>query len=85
MQTATRQEFSLSKSAMIERHEHEFAELGSAQRRRGYFKQLPDGSYDQSIAYTMLYCLRCGETKEIVAADHTHTLAIGFSQTTNDL
>jgi hypothetical protein len=67
------------------RHEHEFTELPSAQRRRGYFKRLPDGGYDQSIVYTMLYCPQCGETKEVVAADHTHALPTGFSETANDL
>lgn len=52
-----------------QRHAHDFTELPSAQARGGYFKQLPDGSYDQTIAYTMLYCRECGETKEVVAAD----------------
>jgi hypothetical protein len=67
------------------RHEHQFTELPSAQRRRGYFKGLPNGGYDQSIAYTMLYCVQCGETKEVVAADHTHVLPTGFSETADDL
>jgi len=66
-------------------HQHQFVELPSAQQRRGYFKRLPDGSYDQSISYTMLYCPECGETKEIVAADHTHTLPTGFSEIPNNL
>lgn len=53
-------------------HEHTFEELPSAQARGGYFKRREDdiGSYDQSVAYTMLYCTGCGETKEVVAADH---------------
>ena len=41
-----------------------------------YFKQsgritglnLP--AHDQSVSYIMLYCTRCGDTLEIVAADH---------------
>jgi hypothetical protein len=66
-------------------HQHQFVELPSAQRRRGYFKKLPDGTYDQSIAYTMLYCPDCGDTKEVVAADHTYTLACFSPEITNDL
>jgi len=27
-------------------------------------------SYDQSIEFQMLYCTKCGDTKEIIAADH---------------
>jgi hypothetical protein len=37
-------------------HKHDFIELPSVQKRRGYYKQKPDGTYDQSITYTMLYC-----------------------------
>lgn len=51
-------------------HEHNFVELPSSQRRRGYFKKLPDGRYDQSISFAMLYCTRCGETKEVVASEN---------------
>ena len=51
-------------------HEHNFVELPSSQRRGGYFKQLPSGSYDQSVSYAMLYCTICGETREIVASDN---------------
>jgi hypothetical protein len=65
-------------------HQHQFVEIPSAQRRGGYFKQFPNGSYDQSIVYTMLYCPECGETKEIVAADHTHTSAPGLPQIPNN-
>jgi hypothetical protein len=50
-------------------HQHNFVELPSSQARKGYFKLSPDGGYDQSISYTMLYCTSCGETKEVVAAD----------------
>jgi hypothetical protein len=58
----------------MQSHEHEFVELPSQQRRGGYFKVNPDGKgYDQSIAYTMLFCKKCGEMKEVVASDHTHT------------
>lgn len=56
----------------MDRHIHIFQELPSAASRKGYFKRLPDGQYDQSLAYTMLFCTECGETKEVVAADHTH-------------
>ena len=43
---------------------------------RAYFKLsgkttglgLPD--YDQSVSYSMLYCTKCGDTKEIISADH---------------
>ena len=53
-------------------HEHNFVELPSSQKRRGYFKRLPDGSYDQTISYAMLYCTTCGETREIVASDNLY-------------
>jgi hypothetical protein len=65
-------------------HQHPFVELPCAQKRRGYFKRLPSGRYDQSIAYTMLYCTECGKTKEVVAADHT-CLSAGFSEARDDL
>jgi hypothetical protein len=43
--------------------------------KRDYFKTNgrphPLGQcYDQNVSYSMLYCCRCGETKEIVSADH---------------
>jgi len=31
-----------------------------------------NGTYDQSISYSMLYCTGCGETKEVVAVDHIY-------------
>ena len=46
--------------------------------KENYYKLDKDGSftgvglpkYDQSIAYTMLCCRRCGVTKEVISADH---------------
>jgi hypothetical protein len=44
--------------------------------KRGYYKrdgsttELGQKSTDQSIEYTMLFCRRCGVTKEIISADH---------------
>lgn len=66
----------------MEEHQHNFVELPSAQAKRGYFKLAPDGGYDQSVAYTMLYCSGCGETKEVVAADH---LISSLPDATHDL
>ena len=67
----------------ISTHQHSFVELPSSQKRGGYFKQLPGGNYDQSMAYAMLYCPECGETKEVVAADHVQSLP-GFPEVTNN-
>ena len=27
-------------------------------------------TYNQNVAYTMLCCSKCGETKEVISADH---------------
>lgn len=39
---------------------HKFEVLKS-----NYFKKI-NGVYDQSQSYTLLYCIKCGDTKEIV-------------------
>jgi hypothetical protein len=28
---------------------------------------------DQSVAFSMLFCTKCGDTKEIIASDHRKT------------
>ena len=43
---------------------------------RDYYKEngrttgLSQPAMDQIIAYTMLCCSKCGETKEVISADH---------------
>jgi ribosomal protein S27AE len=37
--------------------------------KRGYYKR-DGGNTDQSVEYTMLFCKRCGVTKEVISADH---------------
>lgn len=66
-------------------HQHNFVELPSSQARKGYFKLAPDGGYDQSVAYTMLFCRECGETKEVVAADHLIGNSSSLADTTHNL
>jgi hypothetical protein len=49
---------------------HDFAIAKS-----GYFKQHSGSDawrkpYNQQVAYSMLYCRRCGETREIISTDH---------------
>ena len=44
----------------------------------GYYKRDKDGGInslglpkiDQSVSYIMLYCPKCGNTKEVMVADH---------------
>ena len=52
-------------------HKHSYMPL-----KKGYYKLsgsitgigLP--GYNQSVAYATLYCPECGETKEVISADH---------------
>ena len=44
---------------------------------RKYFKRrdgVPDtavlGPYNQNVSYVMLFCTKCGETKEVIANEH---------------
>lgn len=67
----------------MQSHCHIFVELESARKRGGYFK-LVDGAYDQSRAYTMLYCETCGETKEVVCANHSEP-SLRLSEIANNL
>ena len=49
--------------------------------KSNYYKlKIGDGcgfgsTYDQAVAYSVLYCLRCGATKEIVSTDHRRKAA----------
>lgn len=52
-------------------HKHEFVQAG-----RPYYKEnggvnMFGKTYDHSIEYQTLFCKNCGETKEIVCANHT--------------
>lgn len=43
--------------------------------RADYFKESGRSNalgpiYDQSASYSMLYCTKCGDTKEVVSGDH---------------
>ena len=45
-------------------HIHHFEEVPSILRRGGYFKTAFVAGQTRAL-YTMLYCVKCGETKEI--------------------
>lgn len=47
-------------------HEHDYRQMTGS----GYYKIDGNGRPDQSISYAMLYCVKCGETKEVVNAIH---------------
>ena len=53
-------------------NEHEFrlAGDGAYYKRDGKTTGLGTPLYDQEVAYQMLFCIKCGETKEIIAKDH---------------
>lgn len=40
--------------------------------KSGYYKLTPSEwvTYDQTVAYAMLFCTQCGDTKEVVSQDH---------------
>ena len=47
---------------------------------KGYYKRDGDRmtsigmpAHDQTVAYTMLYCERCSDTKEVILSDHRAT------------
>jgi len=51
---------------------HNFQPVKGSQ---GYFKQAIDKmagvfTFDQRVSYSMLYCTKCGETKEIISEDN---------------
>lgn len=47
-------------------HEHDFRPFNS---KGGYYKII-NGKPEQRVAYEMLYCPRCGETKEVIVQNH---------------
>jgi hypothetical protein len=52
--------------------QHDYRPLGGGYYKRDGDKMTDIGlpKMDQSKSYRMLYCSKCGETKEVLAADH---------------
>jgi len=52
--------------------------------RSGYFKLTGEDNafgptYDQSVAYASLFCVRCADLKEVIAADYRQQPTEGAS------
>jgi len=51
--------------------EHDYMLIGGQySKRSGKITNMGTSIYDQSVAYSMVFCRKCAQTKEIVSADH---------------